>query len=163
MTLTYPERRAGREAMENSLTPLTRAFRKFGAGKPIGRTSDTPLGAVLLATEQRERLRRILDNESGIQNPTITVVAIVVRLEALGASAAFDDGPILVEEGAESEAVRYLEGQLNCGNKFTVAGLSFVVEAGDETRVFQYRVERSTGGDAALKNASETLIQRRKK
>jgi hypothetical protein len=148
--------------MENSLTPLTRAVRRFSAGKPIGRTKDTPLGAVLLATEQRERLRGILDNEEGIESPIITHAAIAVRLQAPGVPVAFDDGPILVKEGTESEAVRELEAQLKCGNKFTVSGLTFVVQAGAEVRVFQYRIERTSEGDAALRLAGEKLIQTRK-
>jgi hypothetical protein len=159
---TYPERRAGLDAMENSITPLTRALRRFSAGKPIGRPVDTPLGAVLLATEQRQRLRGILENEKDIQSPRITRAAITIRLRAAGVPVAFDDGPILVEKGTESEAVRELEGYLKCGHSFTLSGLLFVVEAGDETRVFQYRIERTAEGDAALKSVGETLIQKTK-
>jgi hypothetical protein len=147
--------------MENSLTPLARALRKFCAGKPISRANNTPLGAVTLAAEQRERLRKILENDKDIQSPSITHAAVTVLLEAPGVAVPFDD-LVLVEEGTESEAVRFLEAHIECGNTFTVAGLSFVVQAGDATRVFQYRVERTPDGDAALRLTGEKLIQRRK-
>ena len=86
-TPTYPERRAGLDAMEKALTPLSRALRRFSAGKPVARATSTPLGAVVLATEQRDRLRAILDSEKDIESPRVTHAAIVIRIEAVGSQA----------------------------------------------------------------------------
>ena len=146
--------------MEENLTPLARALRKFTAGKPPAYPKDTPLAVVLLATEQRERLKRILAAED-IENPRVTCTAIAVRLETPGSPVALDDGPIEVAEGAESGAVAWLEEHLKCGNKFTISGLTFVVQTGPDVRVFQYRIERTPEGDAAMKSAGEKLIPRR--
>lgn len=149
--------------MEDSLTPLTRALRRFGAGKPVTRSKDTPLNAVLLASEQRERLRGILDSEEGLESPRITHAAIAIRLKAPGVPIEFDDAPIEVVEGTESEAVQYLEGQIKCGNGFTVSGLTFVVEAGADVRVFQYRLDRTPEGASALRLAGEKVLRRKVK
>jgi hypothetical protein len=146
--------------MESSLTPLARAFRRFGAGKPMARPSDTPLGAAVLAVEQRERLRRMLAKE-GLESSSIAGVAIAVLTKHPGTPVELDD-LIEVVEGAESEAVALLEAYLKHGHKFTVAGLSFVVQSGDEMRVFQYRIERTAEGDAELKLTSDRLILRSK-
>jgi hypothetical protein len=147
--------------MESSLVPLTKALRRFSAGQPMGRAIDTPLAAVVLADQQRERLRGILDSEEGLESPSIVHTAIAVLLENSGMPVALDD-LILVEEGAESEAVAFLEAYLKCGHKFTVAGLSFVVQSGDEMRVFEYRIERTAEGDAKLRLTSDHLILRSK-
>jgi hypothetical protein len=161
MKTAYPARRNGFEAMEDSLSPLTRALRRFGVGKPMARPTDTPLGAAVLAVEQRERLRGILASGEGLESPSILHTAITVLLVNSGTPVALDD-LILVEEGAESEAVAFLEAYLKCGHRFTVAGLSFVVQSGDEMRVFQYRIERTAEGDAALRLTSDDLILRSK-
>lgn len=163
MTVTYPKRRAGLDAMDEALTPLTRALRRFGAGKPVARPKETPLGAVLLATEQRERLRRILESERDIESHCITHAAITIRLESPGVIGAFDDGPYFVTEGTESAAVKELENILACGHRFIVSGLTFVVQTGTETRVFEYRLDRTPEGEAALCLTKEKLIPGMKK
>lgn len=147
--------------MEKSLSPLSRALRRFSAGKPVCRPEDTPLRAVLLATEQRERLRAILDSED-IDSPRITHTALVILLDAAGSSVLFDDGPFVVIEGKESFTVRDLEQLLECGHKFTVSGLTFVVQSGAEKpRIFEYRAERTPEGEAALSRAAALALEKR--
>jgi hypothetical protein len=113
-----------------------------------------------LATEQRGRLRGILEKEKGLESHSITEAAIAIQLRAPGVLVTFDGCLVFVEEGAESEAVRELEDHLNSGIRFTISGLVFVVKAGSEERVFRYRVDRTPEGDTALSLAGETLIQR---
>lgn len=160
MKTAYPKRRAGLDAMNESLTPIARAIKRFGSGKPVTRPTDTPLTAVLLATEQRDRLRAILESEEGIESARVTHAAIAIRIHARGALIPIPDDPgVLIIEGSESRAVAELEAQLKCENTFTVSGLTFVVEVQSETRVFQYRLERTPEGDAALNLATERLLK----
>src|ERR1035437_1981353 len=65
MAFTNADRQAGRSAMEKVMdfSPLKRALRKFTAGRPTKQPVDTPLGAVVLAVEQRDRLARLLKEE----------------------------------------------------------------------------------------------------
>jgi hypothetical protein len=159
-SLTHPGRQVGYKAMEETITPLARAMRRFSAGKPAF-PKNTPLAVVSSATEQRERLRQKLDSEPGLDSPQIEAVAIILQLDNPGLMAMdepLEDAPLIVEEGTESEAVAYLEDHLKCGNTFAVSGFLFVVRSGDEKRVFTYKVARTPEGDAALNLASERLI-----
>jgi len=146
--------------MEESLTPMARALRKFSAGRPPIRTKDTPLGAVFLAVEQRDRLTKILASEEGLEHPRITAAAIVGRLDVTGSDTAIENEFITIEEGKESAAVAFLEDYRVYGHKFTLSGLMFAVRAGKEARLFSYRIERTPEGDAVLKLAEEQLLNR---
>ena len=58
--------------------------------------------------------------------------------------------------------MRELEAYIELEHKFTVSGLTFVVEAGSEVRVFEYRLNARLRL-AALRLAAEKLIQRSKR
>lgn len=161
MPFTDLDRQAGRKAMEESLDPLTRALRKFTAGKPSGSLKDTPLGVVSLAVDQRDRLMKILSDEPGIRHPRITEAAIVGRLKIKGSGTIVNE-IVPVVEGKESAAVEHLEGNRNFEHQFTISGLVFAVHVGKDARLFSYRIERTPLGDAVLKAEGELLLSRRK-
>src|SRR5215467_8218458 len=95
---TKQDRRAGHKAMEKVLTPMQRALRKFGSGKPPETPKNTPLGAVILATEQRARLFRLLnDPEDPVKGAKITSMAVVVRRVPFRPDAPADT--VLIREG----------------------------------------------------------------
>lgn len=158
MPFTDLDRQAGRKAMEESLTPLMRALRKFSAGKP-GSLPETPLEAVRLAVEQRDRLARILADEDGVERPKILMTAIVVRFEVARSRATIDDDPILIEPGKESAAVSELEAYRDCGHRFRISGFVFVVRVGNKKHRFNYRVERTPEGDEVLNLKGESLLE----
>jgi len=146
--------------MEQSLSSMQRAFRKFLAGRPARTADNTPLGIVSLAVEQRARLRGILESDPETQSARITRTAIVARLSVAGSPTPFDDAFLEVEEGSESNAVRYFERHLEFGNKFTAAGLAFVIQPRPDELpvVLEYKIERTPEGDKALRRAAEELI-----
>ena len=75
---TNADRQAGRKAMEEVLTPMQKAYRKFLSGKPPDSPKNTPLGAVMLATEQKKRLTDLLKNER-VKGARITSTGVVIR------------------------------------------------------------------------------------
>jgi hypothetical protein len=132
------------KVMENS--PLKRALRKFNAGRPTTQPVDTPLGAVALAVEQRDRLARLLKDE-GVEAQIST--AIITRLKMPGASVDIADDTA-VNQGSLHTAVRELEFYVEQGGHFTVSGLTFVIETADAADVVKYTLERTPEGCAAL-------------
>jgi hypothetical protein len=136
--------------MEEALTPMQRAARRFNSGRPPAPPKNTPLGAVLLATEQRTRFARILESERGLKNPRITSLAVVIRFARPADPNVLADA-ILVEEGKESKALAFLE---MYGEKlkrdFIVVGLQFAVQDASEKRLVAYPIDRTPEGEAAL-------------
>jgi hypothetical protein len=141
---TQTDQQAGYEAMEKSLTPMQKALRKFLSGRPPAPPKNTPITAVSLVIEQRERLTQKLI-ESGLKNPRITSAAIVVR-----AIQHHDPATFLVAEGRESEAVAALEPH---AGRFVIVGLLFAVQDDSEKRPFAFPIERTQEGVAVLANA----------
>jgi hypothetical protein len=149
MNFTNADRRAGHKAMEKSLTPMQKAYRKFLSGKPPVTPKNTPLGAVALATEQRQRLAGILAEE-GLKAARVTGVAVVIRFVPSVPDALADTIP--VEEGKEGQAVATLETYgAKFKRSFEIVGLHFAVQDGrKEKRLFSYPIERTPEGHAAL-------------
>jgi len=145
---TYPERRAGLDAMEKVMenSPLKRALRKFNAGRPAKQPVDTPLGAVVLAVEQRERLARLL-NDEGVEAHITT--AIITRHKTPGIIGDYAEDTAL-NEGSVHTALKELEFAVQRGDHFTVSGLMFAIETAEATDVFTYTLERTPEGCAAL-------------
>lgn len=147
MNFTNADRRAGRAAMENSLTPIQKAYRKFLSGKPPVTPKNSPLGAVTLATEQRNRLARILKDEK--LKARITGTAVVIRFVPPSRDVPADTIP--VEENKEGQAIALLEVYgTKFKRQFVISGLMFTVLDGKEKRFFAYPIERTPEGEAAL-------------
>ena len=136
--------------MEESLTPLARALRRFNAGKPLKQLKDTPLAIVVLAVEQRDRLANFLAGEEGVESPKITATNIVGLLKVQGSTTPLVEH-VEIEDGKESEAVAWLEAHRNYGHKFRTSGFVFVIRVGRKEHIVSYRVERTPEGDAVLK------------
>lgn len=156
---TNADRRAGQKAMEEVLTPIQRAYRKFLSGRPPATPKNTPLGAVALATEQRQRLTKILADE-GLVRAHIVGMAVVVRFNPPVPETPSDT--ILVEEGKEGSAIAFLE---QYGAKyrrpFVIAGLLFTVKDDQEKRFFVYPIERTPEGEQALLWSAKRQTQRK--
>jgi hypothetical protein len=153
------DRQAGYTAMEKRLTRMQKAYRKFLSGKPPASPKNTPLGAVVLATEQRKRLADLLNKEK-VKGARITSMGVVIRFVP-----AVPDTPadfILVEEGKESQAIASLE-QYGAKFKrdFVIAGLLFAVQDGKEKRPFAYPIERTPEGEGAVIWSYERQMQRK--
>lgn len=149
MNFTNADRRAGREAMESTLTPMQKAYRHFLSGKPPERPKDTPLAAVALATEQRARLADILVKQ-GLKDARITSMAVVIRFVPAVPKTPADAIPVV--EGKEGEAISLLAmyGE-TFKREFVIAGLQFGVQDGKkEKRMFTYPIERTPEGQQAL-------------
>jgi hypothetical protein len=150
--------RQGIKKMDESLTPVARALRKFNAGRPTKQPVDTPLGAVVLAVEQRDRLARLLKDE-GIEAHIST--QIITRHITPGSSAARPED-IAVNEGATHTAVRELEFYVQQGERFTVSGLVFAIKTESGADVVTYTLERTPEGHAALlAKTNEFRVNRR--
>ena len=130
--------------MEDS--PMKRALRKFNAGRPSNQPVATPLGAVVLAVEQRDRLARLLKDE-GVEAHIST--EIITRLKLPGASVAFPEDTVL-NEGSAHTALAELEFHVQNGGHFTVSGLVFGIETAEGADVITYTLERTPEGCAAL-------------
>ncbi len=134
--------------MEQSLTPMQKAYRQFLSGRPPATPKNTPLGAVALATEQRQRLTDILA-EQRLKDARITSMAVVIRFVPSVPETPADAIP--VEAGKEGQAISLLE---EYGKKFkrsfVIAGLQFAVQDRKEKRFFAYPIERTPEGEAAL-------------
>jgi hypothetical protein len=145
---TYPDRRAGLDAMEKVMetSPLKRVIRKFNAGRPTKQPVDTPLGAVTLAAEQMGRLARLLEDE-GVE--ASVSAAIITRHKIPGADVNLIEDTA-VNEGSLHTALAELEFCVQRGDRFTVSGLTFILEAADATDVIAYTLERTPEGLAAL-------------
>jgi hypothetical protein len=145
---TNADRQAGRRAMEDSLTPMQKAYRKFLSGKPPDSPKNTPLAAVTLATEQRTRLEGILKKER-VKDARITSMGVVIRFVPF-----VPDAPaalIVVEEGKEGQSVALLEQYATKFKRnFVIAGLLFAVQDNKEKRGFAYPIERNAQGQAAV-------------
>jgi hypothetical protein len=135
--------------MERALTPMQRAVRRFNSGRPPATPKNTPLGAVMLATEQRKRFAEILAAEKGAKHPRITSMGVVIRFPNPDPNALADF--ILVEEGEEGQAKALLEmyGAKSKG-EFTIAGLQFGVQDGKEKRQVAFPIDRTQKGEEAL-------------
>ena len=144
--------------MEEALTPMQRAHRRFVSGRPPITPQNTPLGAVALATAQRKRLAEILVKEKGLKDPRITSMAVVIRLvPPLGERLA---DTILVDEGQESKAIAFLE-QYRGRFDYVIAGLLFAVLDGGEKRFLPYPIDRTPEGEAAIVWGLERQLQRK--
>lgn len=130
--------------MENS--PLKRALRKFNAGRPTKQPVDTPLGAVVIAVEQRDRLARLLKDE-GVEAHISTQIITRHKTPGIGVDYPEDTA---VNEGSLHTALGELEFYAQRGDQFTVSGLTFVIETAEATDVFTYTLERTPEGCAAL-------------
>ena len=159
MAFTKRDRRAGREAMEESLTPWARALRRFSAGKTPAALKETPLEAVYQAVAQRDRLRDKLATEEGLRRSEILSVWIAGWLKLNGSPQAIPEH-VEVKEGKESDAVRWLEDHREYGNKFRTSGFVFVVRVARTAHVVSYRIERTPEGDAALKLVEDYAVTR---
>jgi hypothetical protein len=127
-------------------SPLKRALRKFNAGRPTKQPVDTPLGAVVLAVEQRDRLARLL-KEEGVE--AHISAEIVTRHKTPGIGVDFPEDTAL-NEGSAHTALRELEFCVQRGDHFTVSGLAFAIETAEATDVVTYTLERTPEGCAAL-------------
>jgi hypothetical protein len=145
---TNADRQAGRRAMEEVLTPMQKAYRKFLSGKPPDSPKNTPLGAVMLATEQKKRLTDLLKNER-VKGARITSTGVVIRFVPFAPESPSDF--IVVEEGKEGQAIASLEQYgTKVKREFVIAGLLFAVQDSKEKRGFAYPIERTPEGQAAL-------------
>jgi hypothetical protein len=141
------DRRAGRAAMEKSLSPIQKAYRKFLSGAPPATPKNSPLGAVTLVAEQRNRLARILEKEK--TKARIAATAVVIRFVPPSRDALADTIP--VHEGKEGQAISFLEMYgAKFKRQFVITGLMFTVTDGKEDRFFAYPIERTPEGEAAL-------------
>jgi hypothetical protein len=148
MNFTNADRRAGYKAMEQSLTPMQKAYRKFLSGKPPDAAKNTPLGAVALATDQRKRLADLLTKEH-VKGARITSMGVVIRFVPFVPETPADF--IIVEEGKEWQAIQALEQyRTKVKRDFVIAGLLFAVQDSKEKRGFAYPIERTPEGQAAL-------------
>jgi hypothetical protein len=156
--------RGGIQKMEESLGPLDRALRKFNAGRPSRQAVDTPLGAVVLAVEQKERLTRMLKDEGVVYEAV--VAEIVTRQESPAVIGSFETGTI-VQEGEAHAALRELEFFVQQGGRFAVVKLALTVaglaDESERARTVTYAVERSPEGENTLLKTSEFHVKRHKR
>ena len=146
--------------MEQALTPMQKIIRKFNAGRPTKQPVDAPLGAVVLAVEQRDRLARLLKDE-GVDARIST--QIITRHITPGVSAARPE-ETAVNEGATHTAVRELEFYVQQGERFSVSGLVFAIETESGADVVSYTLDRTPEGQAALlTKTNELRVNRRGK
>jgi hypothetical protein len=138
--------RQGIKKMDESLSPLARALRKFNAGRPTKQPVDTPLGAVVLAVEQRDRLARLLKDE-GVEAHLST--QIITRHTTPGIIGDYPEDTV-VNEGAVHTALGELEAYVQRGDHFTVSGLTFAIVTESDAEVVTYTLERTPEGHAAL-------------
>jgi hypothetical protein len=140
--------REGIKKMEKVMdaSPLKRALRKFNAGRPTNQPVDTPLGAVVIAVEQRDRLARLLKDE-GVEAQISTQIITRHKTPGIGVDYSEDTA---VNEGSVHTAVRELEFYAQRGDQFTVSGLTFAIETAEAADVFTYTLERTPEGCAAL-------------
>lgn len=131
--------------MEDS--PMKRALRKFNAGRPSKQPVDTPLGAVVIAVEQRDRLARLLKDE-GVEARRIDT-QIITRHKTPGIIGAYAEDTAL-NEGSAGIALQELEFYIQRGDHFTMSGLAFAIETAEATDVITYALERTPEGYAAL-------------
>ena len=143
--------------MEEALTPMQKAYRRFVSGRPPAAPKNTPLRAVTLATDQRKRLAEILAGEKGLKDPRITSMAVVIRFVPPLRERLADT--ILVEEGKESKAIAFLE-QYVTKFKFAIAGVLFAVLEDTEKRFLPYPIERTPEGEAAMVWSLERQLKR---
>lgn len=153
------DRQRGYREMQDSLTPLVKALRRFAAGRPPANLPNTPLGAVMLLTEQRKRLENALSAEK-VKAARITSMGVVIRI-----SPPVPDAPpadfVLVKEGKESEAIQALEQHSRTLKRdFVISGIMFAVEGSGEKRPFAYLIERTPEGKAALDYSWERQLKR---
>ena len=129
---------------------MQKAYRHFLSGKPPETPKNTPLAAVSLATEQRQRLEEILGKHE-VKDARITSVAVVVRFPSAPELPA---DVILVEEGKTGQAIAQLEAYgsgLKVKRLFIISGLHFAIQMGTkEKRLFTFPIERTPEGHAAL-------------
>ena len=148
----------GIKKMDESLSPLSRALRKFNAGRPSKQEVDTPLGAVVLAVEQRERLAVLLA-EVGV-SLSRTIIVIEATLPGMGVPMqVWAD----VDAGCESSTVKFLEEHSQDGNSFGVSGLKFVVQGEGGHSVVDYAVNRTPEGRKALGECNVSHVRNHKK
>lgn len=148
--------RQGVKKMDDSLSPLARALRKFNAGRPAKQAVDTPLGAVVLAVEQRGRLNGLLAEAGATLSRTIIVIEATVPGIAVPVQDWID-----VAEAAESDAVAFLEDTNRSGYTFVVTGLKFVVVSDGGETVVDYAVLRTAEGREALGNCKVFDVRKR--
>jgi hypothetical protein len=155
--------RNGIQKMEESLSPLDRAVRKITAGRPARQAVDTPIGAVALAEEQRERLTRLLEEE-GIQAHVLA--QIITEQESPNALEPFP-WTTDVEEGSTYKALHDLELFVREGGRFVFTGLKFSIEPKNEVEsahTITYTLKRSTDGQAGvLVKTSESQVKHYKR
>jgi len=134
--------------MEKTLTPMQKAYRKFLSGKPPAVPKNTPLAAVVLATERRNRLADILAEEH-VKAARITSMGVVIRFVPFVPESPADF--IVVEEGKEWQAIASLEQyRTKVKRDFVIAGLLFAVHGAEGKRGFAYPIERTPEGQAAV-------------
>jgi hypothetical protein len=155
MKATYPERRNGFEAMEKLMdgSPLKRALRKFTAGRPVEQPVDTPLGAVVFAVEQRDRLQRLLKGEGVV---AAISTEIITRLKLPGLIGELTEDTAL-NEGSMYTALRELESHVQEGGSLIVSGLVFVIETAGAKDVASYTLDRTPEGCAVLLAKTEEV------
>ncbi len=117
--------RGGIQKMEAALGPLDRALRRFNAGRPSKQAIDTPLGAVVLAVEQRDRLTRLLTDE-GVDYEGVQVEIVTRRQESPAVIGPYE-WDTEVPEGETHAALQDLEQFVHQGGRFTVIKLVFTV------------------------------------
>jgi hypothetical protein len=140
---------------------LVRRAANLNAGRPTKQPVDSPLGAVVLAVEQRDRLARLL-NDEGVDAHLTTL--IITQLKLPGSIEAIPEDTEVVE-GWVFEAVKELEFHVRQGGHFTVSGLVFAIETESGADVVTFTLERSPEGQAALLTKTNELRvsrQRRK-
>ena len=133
--------------MEQALTPMQKAYRRFISGRPPAVPKNTPVGAVSLAISRRKKLAEILASEEGMKNSRITSTAVVVRPAKPIPGALADTVP--VEEGKEGQAISTLE-TCSAHREFIITGLQFAIQDAGEKRLFAYLIERTPEGIEAL-------------
>jgi hypothetical protein len=143
------DRSAGWQGMQNALTPIMRAQRQFVTGRPSMAEVKTPLAAVSFATEQHDRLLRIL-SEKGIRDAKVTSAGIVVRFPAPVPGGAVAD-TLSFKPASAHETLKMLEiyGK-RYRREFVVAGALFVVRAGQEKALFRRFADGSEASRTAV-------------
>jgi hypothetical protein len=155
---TSEDRQRGYREMEKTLTPLVKALRRFSAGRPPENPPNTPLGAVMMLTEQRKRLETVLSAEK-VRHPRITSMGVVIRIVPAVPGGLADT--ILVKDGKEGEAIQQLEEYRRVTKRdFVISGIVFAVEGSGEKRPFAYLIERTPEGKAALEWSWDRQLKR---
>jgi hypothetical protein len=144
--------------MDESLTPAARALRKFNAGRPAKQAVDTPLGAVVFAAEQMERLERLLKDE-GVEAYISTT--LISRHATPGIIGDYVEDTA-INQGSLHTALREMEFYAQRGDRFVVSGLVFAIETDGLADVVTYTLERTPEGQAALlTKTNEIRLNRR--